>query len=247
MSLYMPDGSVHVPGHKGEAKVCCISMSAGNIFWRTAESIVYSVVTQAIHTTMFLCYGPYLDDGRNRCVRTFLDPSIEKEGLTHLLLVDSDIEFLPSDVMKLVQADKDIITGVYHSEYPNMDPIVRPIIYKWGTNEAGDKRLVPIEKWDDGWPLGGVSEHEDIDPIIPVVSGGAGFLLIQKHVLEKMALKHEEPCPWFHEPVSHGSHLGEDHGFFLRAAEDGYQLYAHRGVQLAHHKTTRIGGFPREF
>lgn len=46
---------------------------------------------------------------RNRCVAEFL----HDESLTHLFFIDSDIEFTPQAVMRLVLSDKDVISGVY--------------------------------------------------------------------------------------------------------------------------------------
>jgi hypothetical protein len=257
VSLWTPDGYV-TPGQR-EARVYLIQMSGGSVNWRCAESILLAQAARVIHTASYLLSGPYLDDGRNKCVRAFLMPELEAENLTHLLLVDSDIEFAIFDVVQLVGADKEVITGVYHADYPNQTPAdqvgpdeprswVRPVIYEWGTDPgSGEPRLVPIEKWDDGWPFGGACICEGCDPVVPITSGGAGFLMIQAPVLQRMAEAYEEPTPWFHEPVVHGSHLGEDHGFFLRCAEMGIQPYAHRGVQVAHHKGTRIGGPYRPF
>jgi hypothetical protein len=194
---------------------------------------------------MFILYGPYLDMGRNLCVRAFLHENLNV--CTHLLLVDSDVEFTPQDVVDLTMADKPVITGVYHNEFQQFEPPMSPVIFDWGLNQDGVRRLQPIGKWDDGWPIGGTAECEGLDPVVPVTSAGAGFLLLQRCLIERMRELHDDPLAWFHEPVMDGYHLGEDHGFFLRCADDGYQPYAHRGVQVAHHKEIRFGGQPRPY
>ena len=46
--------------------------------------------------------------GRNALVHQFL-----KSDCTHLLFIDADIKFDPNDIPTMVEADKDIICGIY--------------------------------------------------------------------------------------------------------------------------------------
>ena len=48
--------------------------------------------------------------GRNLCVNAMLE---EKDKYTHLLFIDSDIEFTFETIMKMIQADKEVIACPY--------------------------------------------------------------------------------------------------------------------------------------
>ena len=45
--------------------------------------------------------------------RNLLAANFMKTDCTHLMFIDSDIRFNPADVVKMVQADKEVICGIY--------------------------------------------------------------------------------------------------------------------------------------
>lgn len=50
---------------------------------------------------------------RNAAASRFLD----SKNATHLIFIDTDINFNPSDIIKLIEADKPVIGGVYPKKY----------------------------------------------------------------------------------------------------------------------------------
>lgn len=229
----------------GTLPVALSVMTAGEIRYETAESICRVVATETVSQAFFVQHGPYLDQGRNKMVRVFNDERI-RERCTHLLMVDSDIAFTPEDVIKLYEADKPIVSGVYYSLF---DGFPKPVIYEH-TVVMDHKRMDAIGKWPDGWPtwaqrmVGAKVDTSELEPVVQVAAAGAGFLMIHSDVLDAMGKEFGEPQPWFSEPVIDGIYFGEDLAFCLRAQDLGFDVWAHRDVEVGHTKSTPIGPTP---
>jgi len=214
-------------------------MTAGDVRMETAESIYACLVTKTITQAYFVQSGPHLDNGRNSVVRVFNDPRV-RDRCTHLLMVDSDVSFDPSDVRALYEAaeDRAVVSGIYYSVY---DGIPKPVIYDWTTNELGLKTLGVMDSWEDGWPFWPSQDKSDADPLVKVEACGGGFLMIRYEVIDVLQAVHGEPQPWFCEPVIDGIHYGEDLAFCMRVKDAGFSVWAHREVEVAHHKMNRLG------
>lgn len=185
--------------------------------------------------------GPYLDDGRNIVVAKFLsecDSDI-------LIFVDSDVEFSPFDILRLLDHDYDkypIISGAYRnlfsntiSTYPN--PGWSPVVYLPHENGNG-RELMPIG--DDGWHLLPTTDDPNLYHANVV---GAGFLAIHRRVLDHMGSVFGTPCPWFAEPITPDLiHLGEDTGFCQRAIGLDYPVVVDERIRLNHTKSISISG-----
>ena len=115
---------------------------------------------------------------RNALVSQFL-----KTDNTHLMFIDADIQFNPNDIIRMLEADKDIICGIYpkkeinwHTVKVAMDNNVEKDQLKFHTgsfvvnlvNYAGEV-TVPV--------------NEPVE----IFNGGTGFMLIKRDVFEKLA------------------------------------------------------------
>jgi hypothetical protein len=217
-------------------------MTAGDVRMETAEGIYACIVTKTISQAFFTQSGPYLDNGRNNMVKIFNDPMV-RDRCTHLLMVDSDIGFYPDDVRALYEAaqERAVVGGVYYSAFNGWP---RPVVYDWTTNAAGLKTMDVINEWPDGWSLWPDDSSRDLEPIVKVEAIGAGFLMLRYEVIDVLQAIHGDPQPWFSEPVIDGIHFGEDLAFCIRAKDAGFGVYAHRGVEVCHYKTTLVGPAP---
>jgi hypothetical protein len=97
---------------------------------------------------------------------------------THFLFVDADIGFQPQQVFRLIESGADVVAALYPIKRVNWDKARRAI-------ETGKPNL-PAASLDY------VLEINDPDNVV-VVNGftrvryaGTGFLMIQRHVFEKM-------------------------------------------------------------
>jgi hypothetical protein len=107
---------------------------------------------------------------RNAAVAHFL----EDPENTHLLFIDSDIIFEPEDVFKLLQADKEVIAGIYPKKYIVWDRL---------------KQNPEAERVD--FPMGGTLTMTE-DNLIELEYLPTGFLLISRTAIEKIITAHPE-------------------------------------------------------
>src|SRR6056300_1648344 len=67
-------------------------------------------MVRGIMVSFSLLKSSLVTQGRNLCVNGFLEAG---DKYTHLLFIDSDIEFKTETIMKLIAADKDVIAAPY--------------------------------------------------------------------------------------------------------------------------------------
>jgi hypothetical protein len=180
---------------------------------------------------------------RANLVTLFLDDP----AATHLLFVDADIGFAPEQVFRLIESGADVVAGCYPIKRVNWDKAKRAI-------EAGRPNPAAAS-------LDYVLEIDDPDRVV-VVNGftrvryaGTGFLMIRRHVLEKMcAHPAYAPLQFFREhsrdalvgsanrfalfeclidPAT-GTYLSEDFAFCKRWTDIGGEIWADLDSKLDH-------------
>ena len=111
---------------------------------------------------------------RANLVTIFLDDP----DATHFLFVDADIGFKPEHVFRLIECGADVVAGVYPIKHVNWDKAKRVL--------QSNRPQVASAALDY------VLEIDDPDRVV-VVNGftrvryaGTGFLMIRRHVLERM-------------------------------------------------------------
>jgi hypothetical protein len=166
---------------------------------------------------------------------------------THLLFVDADIGFEPEQVFRLIESGADVVAGVYPIKRVNWDKARRMLQAHGGKTPSA--------------ALDYVLEIDDPDQVV-VVNGftrvryaGTGFLMIRRHVLERMC---EHPAyaslQFFREhsrdalagspnrfalfecmidPKS-GTYLSEDFAFCKRWTDIGGEIWADLQSRLDH-------------
>ncbi len=149
-----------------------------------------------------------LEPRHPRIVNTTEESVAASSETTHILFLDDDVLPPPDGLMRLLKHDAAIVSGIYTSRIPP----AMPIAYK-RTAEGGYRQLTEMG-----------SGVEEVDGV------GAGFLLIQREVFERM-----QP-PWFQfvcgtEPRTS---LSEDLVFCQWAQEAGYKILLDWDVQCGH-------------
>ena len=69
-------------------------------------------MVNGILVSFSLLKSSLVTQGRNLCVNAFMEES-KKHAYTHMLFIDSDIEFSFDTIMKLVAAEKDVVAAPY--------------------------------------------------------------------------------------------------------------------------------------
>jgi hypothetical protein len=154
---------------------------------------------------------------RNSLVNEFL-----KTDCTELLFVDSDVVATSDDILRLMaqSGGKDITAGTY-------------------PRRAKDKKFFTDLYFDKN------DELEFDGSMMRVKRIGTGFMLIQRHVIEKMAEAHpewsyknkptgERMAALFDFDIVDDQYVGEDYLFCDRAAEMGFTVHVDVDISLPH-------------
>ena len=184
--------------------------------------------------------------GRNLCVSSFM----ESEH-THLLFVDSDIEFQAASIFKMVAADKDLISVPYPLKDFNWQK-------GWDRIQSGEIKSPKDLKFKGFYRYPMKVEHEDNirvdDGVIEVTHSPAGCMLIKRQTIEKMIKQYPEMeiiqktvingeminrpyyynlfDTWF-DPVKK-TYMGEDFAFCKRWKDMGGKCYALVTDRISH-------------
>ena len=204
----------------------------------------------AVRTKSNLDLKVHLRDGdalitraRANLVTLFLD----NPEATHLLFVDADIGFTPAQVFRLIESGADVVAGVYPIKRVNWDKA------RWAA--SADRPNLAAASLDY------VLEVDDPDRVV-VVEGftrlryaGTGFLMIRRHVLERMCAHPNYASLKFTREHSNdelagspnryalfecmidpatGTYLSEDFAFCKRWTDIGGEIWADLESRLDH-------------
>lgn len=160
----------------------------------------------------------YIDSMRNKIVKR-----AQEKSCTHLLFVDSDTIPPPGALEKLLEADKDIVGGVYRFRVPPYR-----VLAFWYC--AG--HYVPMDE------LPG-------NQLIEVDGVGMGCTLIKMSTFKKLRKPYYR-AGYYHKQSPYAfkfknlpqktkkRYLGEDIFFCERASEAGFKIFLHTGIRCDH-------------
>lgn len=145
---------------------------------------------------------------------------------TDLLFIDADINFKAEDVLRIMALsdDKDVVAGAY-------------------PRRADDKKFFT----DIHYPL------EFADGLLRVERVGTGFMLIRRHVFEKLEADHPDWRFWVNTEQTHHTaffdfkqtpegYIGEDYLFCDRARAAGFKIHLDPEINLGHFGSTEYTG-----
>ena len=174
---------------------------------------------------------------RNNLVYEFL-----KSPADVLLFVDADEGFNPHDVIKMLDADKDIIGGIYPMKNINWENVRK-------ASQVGKKNLADFSGFFALNMLPGVSTFR-LDHPVEVTEVATGLMAIKREVFEKLepfcpkyALNGQDASFDFNSMVTEffatsiteeGILLSEDYHFCRLYRKHGGQVYAAPWVQVDH-------------
>ena len=131
-----------------------------------------------IHSAISFVFNESLiQRARNSLTHGFL-----KTDCTHLLFIDADLKFDGASVYKMIEADKDVICGIYPKKEINW-PMVRTAI----ANGVEDQQL---KHHTGSWVINLVdyvgNQTVRTDEPFEIWAGGTGMMLIKREVFEKL-------------------------------------------------------------
>lgn len=180
-----------------------------------------------------------IERARNIIVARFL-----QSEATHLLFVDADIGFNPQSVLRLIASDKDVATGIYSKKSFDWDVVKK----KLESNSAE-----PVHQMGLDFNVNIKNQSAQVqDGFFPVLDSATGFMLIKRHVLQKMVdvYKAELQCvndipkqeikeyvaifACMIDPETR-RFLSEDYSFVRRYQAIGGEIHADLTAPLAHY------------
>ena len=115
---------------------------------------------------------------RNTIVQLFMD-----HDYTHLMFIDADLAFNPESVIRMIEFDKDVVTGVYPRKTIDWIKVKKRL--KENPNISEDELLAASLQYNLN-----VKNPDRIEVqkgFIEVMDGATGFMLIKRNVFERMA------------------------------------------------------------
>mgnify|MGYP003115642687 FL=1 len=115
---------------------------------------------------------------RNTLVQLFMDGDY-----SHLLFIDADLAFNPESVMRMLEYDKDVVTGIYPRKTIDWIKVKRRL--KENPDMSEDELLAASLQYNLN-----VKDPNKIlleKGFIEVLDGPTGFMLIKRNVFEQMA------------------------------------------------------------
>lgn len=182
---------------------------------------------------------------RNSLANDFL-----KTQCTHLMFIDADIGFRPADILSMINANKDIICGIYPKK--EID---------WVQVEKAVKAGVPaqdLKHHTGAFVVNLIDNSADAEGLlnapIQIANGGTGFMLIQRKVFEGLigkvptytsdmfaAVNLDRQATIINEffatsidNTSGNRLLSEDYHFCKIAREQGFTVWAAPWASLEH-------------
>jgi len=157
------------------------------------------------------------DSSYNR--NAVIEFALKHEDVQWVQLYDDDHVFAPDTLLRLLDTGADLVVPFYVQRQPPFNPCV----YR-------------EEVASGGYLIFSHVDLEGKDGLLPIVSAGAGGILIRRKVLE--ALK----SPYFERQGL----IGEDHYFFKKAREAGFQPYCALDVPLGHSTVVEVWPYRNE-
>lgn len=196
--------------------------------------------------------------------RNYLVDEFLRTDCTHLLFIDSDIGFDPSDVIALLAiaepgSDKDVVCGPYPKKCISWEKVKRAVDKGFGdrdpenlANYIGDYVFNPAE---------GIDEIPLSEPV-EVLESGTGFMMIQRNVFERFAAAYphlsykpdhvrtehfdgsREIVAYFDCPIDPKTkrYLSEDYMFCQYTRNAGMKVWLCPWMKLAHMGTYIYSG-----
>jgi len=201
---------------------------------------------QNIKVSFSLLKSSLVTQGRNLCVSNFME---SEDSYSHFLFIDSDIDFEPETIFKMIEADKEVIAAPYPLKAIDWDKIHRRV-------NAKEMDAEMMSKMGFTWPIKLENQKEiSIEKgVMQVSHAPTGCMLIKKQVFEKMIkafpnLKIDQPTivngkestsPYYynffdtyHEPETK-RYYGEDFGFCKRWTDIGGKCYLYVKDDITH-------------
>jgi len=173
--------------------------------------------------------SPLIHQARNYLTSVFLD-----SDFTHLLFIDSDVEFEPEAILRMLVARKDVICTPYRVKSLDVSQKIYTVeLKKDARMEASD--IIEIT----AGPTGIMLIHRDV---FKKIIEKFPDLKIKNSVFPKPGPDHKYYYNFFDFTFEDGYSAGEDVSFCKLVRQAGFKLYANTASFTKHHGSYAWGG-----
>ena len=168
----------------------CYNRLANTSYVMSLMKLILALKEKGISATVYpITFESLISRARNAAVAQFLST---KEA-THILFIDSDIEFNHDDVFRLLDVDKPVVAGTYPLKFYNFDKlrIVLNIEPKQD-NHMELAGVIPEQPLLPGISSNVNVQEADSQGLIKVDYATTGFMLIKRQVFEQLIQKYPE-------------------------------------------------------
>ncbi len=193
--------------------VCIGVASGGTLRAETVTSIIGALDVlrnNGVTANLVVQIGGYVARNRNEIVSV-----AKKNEATHVMFIDNDMEFKPSAIQRLLDADKDIVCAPYNARPTPGKPVYSTV------KLMNDKGEIPMD--------GSEKPIEMPAGLFRVGGSGTGFMMIKTSVFDK--LKKPYFVAWENED---GEHHTEDIDFCVKAREAGFDVWCNPTIPIGH-------------
>jgi hypothetical protein len=160
------------------------------IYTKSSTDLAAAALKYGVECRFFFLFNESLiTRARNYLVDEFM-----RSDCTHLMFIDSDIGFDPTDVLALAAiaepgSDKEIVCGPYPKKAIAWEKIKRAVDKGFADEDPG-----VLEKYVGDYVFNPASGAKEIrlDEAVEVLEGGTGFMMIQRSAFEKYAEAYPE-------------------------------------------------------
>lgn len=170
----------------------------------------YNLLIKPEGTSVIFCHDRSPAHGRNLIIQAALD-----NDCTHILFIDDDMAYKPESLVKLLEHDVDVVSGLYLSRaYPHA-----PLVFDLADDKGA---CFPM------YLMGGESRLKRIE------AAGFGFLLIKTEVFKRLEK------PWVRLGELNPEEWCDDIGFFDRLRKANIVSFVDTQVRVGHMSTMII-------
>ena len=188
---------------------------------------------------------------RNELVNAFL----LNTKATHMMFIDADIKFDPRSIVRMLVADQDVVVGAYPLKTLNWESVVEKSRNSDLTAQDAAKEasmyVINVHKPDQEM-VGKQVDVQIVNGLLEVYDAGTGFMLMKRHVLEKMIENYPDTMYYSDKDMTEDSekrkryalfdtmidsdkrYLSEDYTFCRRWQELGGKIYLDVNTHLSH-------------
>lgn len=176
---------------------------------------------------------------------------------THLMFIDADIGFKPTDIVSMVKADVDICCGLYPKKEIHWHRVAKAVADGVPAEELKNHTATFVVNLVNNERL-----EVKMNQIAEISNGGTGFMLIKREVFEALADKVPEYTNDMYlatdtvrtpkiikeffatsiDPDANNRLLSEDYHFCKLARQHGFKIHMAPWVELSHTGTYVFNG-----